>query len=156
MNGTRTLFTMHIFGGCVPFIIFKRKKEEARGKKKRLAKGETTAKGRCAVKSQQSKHDHKAKHTITTKQTFISRASHFSKPQNMSDRDRVWAQAYRFGCRWFKSLGLWSYSYQLKFIFNSLIWNNERRLKGKLYARQGELYKLITMTLPLRKGKCSS
>lgn len=155
MKGTRTLFAMHIFGGCFPFIIFKRKKEGAEGKKKRLAKGETTAKGRCAIKSQQSKHDHKAKHNKTTKQTFISRASHFSKPQNMSDRDRVWAQAYHFGCRWFKSLGLWSCSYQLKFILISLTWNNKRRLKGKPYARQGELYKLITITLPLRKGKCT-
>lgn len=96
---------MHIFGGCFPFIIFQGKNEEAGNKKKRLAEGKTTAKGRCAVKSQQSKHNHKAEQTKTTQQTFTSRASHFSKPQNMSDKDRVWAQAFRFGCRWFKLAG---------------------------------------------------
>ena len=92
MNKAGILFVLFLFGGCFQFI-FKRKRQRSQD---RSRKGHVD--DNMATTPQQSRRVTNEQGKAT--RTFHSRASHFSRrPQNLSEEDKLWLQAFRYGAR---------------------------------------------------------
>ena len=97
MTSAGILYVLFLLGGCFPFVFFKRKRQRAQDRRKgHVEKGNASTSQRTA--SDVEKHRLPDQQNKTTR-TFCSRASHFSGPQNFSDRDKLWLQAFRYGGR---------------------------------------------------------
>lgn len=97
------LVLLLLFGGCFPFVFSRRKRQRTRDSKKgRLEDGgcspSKASSDQTPCKLQESSLSAPQKQKKPTR-TFLSRASHFSGPQDLSDEDKLWLQAFRYGLR---------------------------------------------------------
>ena len=99
MSAAGVLSVIFLFCGCFQFIFFKRKQQRTRDKRKGHIQGRQDGSTGSVTPSkvQQTSHLHKEQKKTTPR--FSSRASHFSRPQSLSDTDKLWVQAFRYGCR---------------------------------------------------------
>ena len=92
-----------LFGGCFPFVFSRTKRRRSRDAKKgHLKDSECTPSkvpnDQTPNKLQESSLSVPQKQKKPTR-SFFERASHFSGPQDLSDKDKFWLQAFRHGAR---------------------------------------------------------
>ena len=96
------LIILLLFGGCFPFVFSRRKRQRNRAaEKKRIEDGERTPSGVSNGQTPYKLQEHTVPENNKKKQTgtCLSRASRFTGPQDLSEEDKLWLQAYRFGLR---------------------------------------------------------
>lgn len=98
-----------LLGGCFPFVFSRRKHQrhgireakKSRGQNQRSDDGRVLAKvstDQTPYKPQESAVSLPKKQKKTTL-SYAERAAYFSGPQNLSEEDRLYQQAYRYGAR---------------------------------------------------------
>ena len=90
-----------LFGGCFPFVFSRTKRRRTRDSKKGCRKDSkyppsNVSNDQTPNKLQESSLSVPQKKKKPT-QTFLARASHFAGQQDLSDEDKFWLQAFRYG-----------------------------------------------------------
>lgn len=96
-----------LFGGCFPFVFSRRKRQRARDAKTNRGQGRGSKDGSAPLKVSTDQTPYKPQESSVSlpkkpkKPTwsYASRAAHFSGPQNLSEEDKFWQQAYHYGAR---------------------------------------------------------
>lgn len=98
-----------LFGGCIPFVLSRKKRQRTRDAKKcRGQDRRTPAEDGSALanvstdqtpyKPQESSSSLPKKKKKST-WSYTARAAHFAGPRNLSEEDKFYQQAYRYGAR---------------------------------------------------------
>jgi len=96
-----------LFGGCFPFVFSRRKHQRTRDAKKCRGQDRVSEDGSASSKVSTGQTPYKPQESsvsLPKKQkkatlSYTARAAHFSRPQNLSEKDKFWQQAYRYGAR---------------------------------------------------------
>ena len=107
MTKSGILVFLILFGGCFPFVFSRRKHQRTRDAKKIRGQdrgredGSTSSKvanDKTPYEPQESSVSLPKKQKKTTL-SYTARAAYFSGPRNLSEEDKFWQQAYRYGAR---------------------------------------------------------
>lgn len=97
-----------LLGGCFPFVFSRRKHQRTRDAKKSRRQNRGTSKdGRALAKvfTDQTPYEPQESAVSPPKKqkkptlSYVEKAAYFSGPQNLSEEDKLYQQAYRYGVR---------------------------------------------------------
>lgn len=97
-----------LLGGCFPFVFSRRKHQRTRdAKKSRRQNRGTSEDGRALAKvfTDQTPYEPQESAVSPPKKqkkptlSYVEKAAYFSGPQNLSEEDKLYQQAYRYGVR---------------------------------------------------------
>jgi len=96
-----------LFGGCIPFVLSRRKRQRTRDEKKCRGQDRSSEDGSALenVSTDQTPYKpQESSSSLPKKQkkltwSYAARAAHFAGPRNLSEEDKFYQQAYRYGAR---------------------------------------------------------
>jgi len=96
-----------VFCGCIPFVLSRRKRQRARDAKKCRGQDRSNEDGSALANVSTDQTPYKPQETSSSlpkKQkkptwSYAARAAHFAGPRNLSEEDKFYQQAYRYGAR---------------------------------------------------------
>ena len=96
-----------LLGGCFPFVFSRRKHKRTRDSKKSRGQNRGSEDGRALAKVSTDQTPYKSQESAVSRPkkqkkatlSYVERAAYFSGPQNLSEEDRLYQQAYRYGAR---------------------------------------------------------
>lgn len=96
-----------LFGGCIPFVLSRRKRQRTRDAKKCRGQDRSSEDGSALANVSTDQTPYKPQESSSSlpkkkkKPTwpYAARAAQFAGPRNLSEEDKFYQQAYRYGAR---------------------------------------------------------